>query len=227
MSTSSPDRHPIRIVVVDDQAIVRRGLRMILESQSDMEVIGEASDGVGAISLVENLDPDVVLMDIRMPNMDGIAATRALRAAGVRARILVLTTYASDENIADALRAGAVGFLAKTDEPEHILGAVRSVVEGGVKLGPDAMNRVLDRFLSISVPSAKPAPDLSQLTNREKEVLLLLGQGRSNLEIGAELFIGEATVKTHVARVTSKLGLRDRIQAVVFCYEHDLHSSEN
>jgi DNA-binding NarL/FixJ family response regulator len=217
-----PADHRLRLVVVDDQAVVRSGLRMILEAQADMAVVGEAGNGQEGLDLVAELEPDVVLMDIRMPVLDGIAATRALTGRDPDARVLILTTYAADENIYEALHAGAVGFFAKTDEPDDILAAVRAAAADQVQLGPGVLRVVLDRFLTDPARTLPPPPDFHHLTDREREVLLLLGGGRNNAEIGHDLLIGEATVKTHVARVLTKLGLRDRTQAVVYCYEHGL-----
>jgi DNA-binding NarL/FixJ family response regulator len=215
-------RATIRVLIVDDQAIVRGGLRMILEAQPDIEVVGEATDGEAGLAAADVLDPDVVLMDIRMPVRDGISATRAIVERNPAIRVVVLTTYAADENVEDALRAGASGFFAKTDEPADIVTAVRSVAGDQVQLGPGVLQLVLNRFLDQR-ESPVPAPaDLRHLTDREREVLLLLGKGRTNAEIASELIIGEATVKTHVARVLAKLALRDRTQAVVYCYEHGL-----
>jgi DNA-binding NarL/FixJ family response regulator len=225
MTTPEPDGNPIRVVVVDDQAVVRSGLRMILESQPDIEVVGEATNGQEGLDLVAQLDPDVILMDIRMPVLDGLAATRALTARDPNARVLILTTYAADENIYDALNVGAAGFFAKTDEPDQILAAVRATAGDQVQLGPGVLRLVLDRFLAEPARVLPPPPDLHHLTDREREVLLLLGRGSNNTEIADQLIIGEATVKTHVARVLSKLGLRDRTQAVVYCYEHGLISA--
>lgn len=198
---------------------------MILESQPDIEVIGEASNGQEGLDLVAQFDPDVILMDIRMPVLDGLAATRALIARDPNARVLILTTYAADENIYDALHVGAAGFFAKTDEPDQILAAVRATAGEQVQLGPGVLRLVLDRFLAEPAKVLPPPPDLHHLTDRERQVLLLLGRGCNNAEIAEQLIIGDATVKTHVARVLSKLGLRDRTQAVVYCYEHGLISA--
>lgn len=223
-AAASAESRPIRVALVDDQAIVRSGLRMILEAQPDIEVVGEAGDGQAGVQLVEQLTPDVVLMDVRMPVLDGISATRALVARDPDVRVLILTTYAADENIYEALRVGAAGFFAKTDEPDQIVAAVRAAAGDQVQLGPGVLRLVLDRFLTQPARVLPPPPDLHHLTDRERQVLLLLGRGRTNAEIAAELVIGEATVKTHVARVLSKLGLRDRTQAVVYCYEQGLLS---
>ncbi|HLJ03760.1 MAG TPA: response regulator transcription factor [Solirubrobacteraceae bacterium] len=212
----------IRVLVVDDQGVVRAGLRMILEAQPDLEVVGEAGDGSAAISLVGALEPDVVLMDIRMPALDGIEATRRIAAAGSPARILVLTTYALDEYVYEALKAGAAGFFVKTESPERLVDAVRVVAAGESLLAPEITRRLIDHFLLGSPPDAAPPPELAELTNRELEVLRHLARGLSNSEIASGLYISEGTVKTHVARILLKLGLRDRVQAVVFAYEHRL-----
>jgi len=212
----------IRVLVVDDQGVVRAGLRMILEAQPDLEVVGEAGDGSAAISLVGALEPDVVLMDIRMPALDGIEATRRIAAARSPARILVLTTYALDEYVYEALKAGAAGFFVKTESPERLVDAVRVVAAGESLLAPEITRRLIDHFLLGSPPDAAPPPELAELTNRELEVLRHLARGLSNSEIASGLYISEGTVKTHVARILLKLGLRDRVQAVVFAYEHRL-----
>lgn len=224
----SNDQGRLTVVIADDQTMVRSGLRMILEAQDGIEVVGEAADGLAAIQLVGELDPDVVLMDIRMPVLDGISATKQLTARGARSRILVLTTYAVDENVYDALRAGATGFFAKTDHPDHIINAVRSATEADRQLGPGVTEVLLQRFLASDRPLIGRAdpPELRLLTAREREILVLMGLGRNNFEIGAELLIGEATVKTHITRVFSKLHLRDRVHAVVYCYAHGLVRSE-
>jgi DNA-binding NarL/FixJ family response regulator len=209
----------IRVLVADDQAVVRGGLRMILEAQDDFEVVGEAADGSEAVGLTQTLDPDVVLMDIRMPTLDGIEATRRLAASGARARVLVLTTYGLDEYVYEALRAGAAGFFVKTDSPERLVEAIRLVATGEALLAPEITRRLIDRFLSGAPPNAPPPPALSELTVRELEVLRQIARGLSNAEIAKALYVGEGTVKTHVARILSKLDLRDRVQAVVFAYE--------
>jgi DNA-binding NarL/FixJ family response regulator len=212
----------IRVVIADDQAVVRGGLRMILESQEDIEVAGEAADGRQALDLVRELDPDVVLMDIRMPTLDGIEATRRLVTAGGRARVLVLTTYDLDENVYDALKAGAAGFLVKTDSPARLVQAVRVVAAGEALLAPDITRRLVDRFVTGLRPNVPAPPELDALSPRELEVLRLVASGMSNAEIAETLFVSDGTVKTHVARILSKLGLRDRVQVVVFAYETGL-----
>lgn len=212
----------IRVLIADDQAIVRGGLRMILEAQADLEVVGEAPDGSEAIALVRSLEPDIVLMDIRMPILDGIEATRRLIAAGAESRVLVLTTYALDEYVYEALKAGAAGFFVKTDSPERLVEAVRLVAAGEALLAPEITRRLIDRFLAGSPPHAAPPAVLGELTPRELEVLMHIARGLSNAEIAKVLYVSEGTVKTHVARVLAKLDLRDRVQAVVFAYERGL-----
>lgn len=219
---------PITVVIADDQTMVRSGLRMILDAQDGIKVIGEAGDGAAALDLVDALDPDVVLMDIRMPVLDGIAATKALTSRSARCHILVLTTYAVDENVYDALRAGAAGFFAKTDHPDHIIHAVRSATDADRQLGPGVTELLLQQFLAAGgspIPRPDP-PELRLLTEREREILVLIGLGRNNAEIGSELLIGEATVKTHITRIFSKLHLRDRVHAVVYCYTHAIVSPD-
>ena len=212
----------IRVLLADDQAVVRGGLRMILEAQEDIEVIGEAADGKEALELARRLDPDVVLMDIQMPVIDGIEATRRLGLSGASARVLVLTTYGLEENVYEALRAGAAGFLVKTDSPDRLVDGVRVVAAGEALLGPETTRRLIDRFVAGKQPNAPAPPELDDLTPRELEVLKLVACGRSNAEIAAALYISDGTVKTHVAHVLAKLALRDRVQAVVFAYESGL-----
>jgi DNA-binding NarL/FixJ family response regulator len=212
----------IRVVIADDQAVVRGGLRMILESEADIEVTGEAADGRHALDLVRELDPDVVLMDIRMPTLDGIEATRRLVTSGGRARVLVLTTYDLDENVYDALKAGAAGFLVKTESPARLVQAVRVVAAGEALLAPDITRRLVDRFVTGMRPNTPAPPELDVLSPRELEVLRLVARGLSNAEIAETLFVSDGTVKTHVARILSKLGLRDRVQVVVFAYERGI-----
>jgi DNA-binding NarL/FixJ family response regulator len=212
----------IRVVIADDQAVVRGGLRMILESEDGVEVAGEAGDGREALELVRRLDPDVVLMDIRMPGMDGIEATRRLVTSGGRARVLVLTTYDMDENVYDALKAGAAGFLLKTDSPARLIEAVHVVARGEALLAPAITRRLVDRFVTGLRPNTPAPPELAELTSREIEVLELVAAGLSNAEIAARLFVSDGTVKTHVAHILTKLGLRDRVQVVVFAYERGI-----
>ncbi len=212
----------IHVVLADDQAVVRGGLRMILESEQDIEVTGEADDGRQALDLVRDLDPDIVLMDIRMPILDGIAATRRLVSAGSRTRVLVLTTYDLDENVYDALKAGAAGFLLKTDSPARLVHGVRVVASGESLLAPDLTRRLIDRFVTGLRPNTAAPAELEELSPREREVLKLVASGMSNAEIAASLFVSEGTVKTHVARILAKLNLRDRVQVVVYAYERGI-----
>ena len=209
----------IRVLIVDDQALVRAGFRMILEAQPDLEVVGEVGDGSAAIDAVRTLRPDVVLMDIRMPGLDGIEATRRLTEAGVPGKIVILTTYDLDEYVFDALAAGASGFLLKHVPPEELVRGVRVAASGEALLAPSITKRLIEEFAKQRAPVRASGTDLKTLTDREREVLTLLGRGLSNPEIAKELKVGEATVKTHVAHVLDKLELRDRVQAVIFAYE--------
>jgi DNA-binding NarL/FixJ family response regulator len=211
----------IRVLLADDQELVRSGFRLILDLAEGIEVVGEAGDGQQAVRLAKELRPDVVLMDVRMPGLDGIEATRRLGQAGVEARVLVLTTFDLDEYVYAAVRAGASGFLLKDAPREQLVTAVRTVARGEALLAPAITQRLIERFLNRPTP-ARTAPALAELSARELEVLRLLARGMSNAEIAAALFVGEATVKTHVARVFAKLDLRDRVQAVVFAYESGL-----
>jgi DNA-binding NarL/FixJ family response regulator len=214
-----------RVLIVDDQALVRTGFRMILEAEPDLEVVGEAADGEQAVTEARRLRPDVILMDIRMPRMDGVEATRRLAgpASSDGLRVLILTTFDLDEYVVEALRAGASGFLLKDAPPEDLVGAIQVVAAGDALLAPSVTRRLLDRFAEHLPAIDRPPPaGLDQLTERELEVLRLLARGRSNAEIASELFVGETTVKTHVGRVLMKLGLRDRVQAVVLAYESGL-----
>jgi DNA-binding NarL/FixJ family response regulator len=222
-ATQEPDAPTITVLLVDDQGVVRAGLRTILEIHHDLRVIGEAANGNEALMMASTLDPDVVLMDIRMPGMNGIAATRSLVESGARCRVCMLTTYGLDENVYDALEVGAAGFLVKTDPPEHIVTAVRALAAGDTILGPETTRVLVRRFLTGSRPG-QAAADLpaSALTNREAQVLNLLADGLNNAEIAQRLFIGEGTVKTHVARILSKLAVRDRVQAAVYAHRHHL-----
>ncbi|MEU9687880.1 response regulator transcription factor [Amycolatopsis japonica] len=212
----------IRVVIADDQSLVRTGLRMILDNADDIDVVGEAGDGAEAVALVADLDPDVVLMDIRMPEMDGVEATAAITAAH-RARVLVLTTFDLDEYVYAALQAGASGFLLKDALAPDLLAGVRVVASGEATLAPTVTRRLLDRVVT-GLPAAPPDDRLALLTGRENEVLQQLARGLSNAEIAELLFLSPGTVKTHVGRILTKLGLRDRVQAVVFAYESGLIS---
>jgi DNA-binding NarL/FixJ family response regulator len=209
----------VRVLIADDQALVRGGFRMILDAKDDIEVVGEAGDGGEAVDLVERAAPDVVLMDIRMPEMDGIEATRRIVASGSPARIIILTTYDADEYVFSALRAGASGFLLKDVRPPELVEAIRVVARGDALLAASVTRRLLDRFAGV-LPDGAPQPaDLEELTEREVEVLRLVALALSNSEIAKRLVLTEATVKTHVSSVLRKLGLRDRVQAVVFAYD--------
>ena len=209
----------IRVLIVDDQALIRAGFRMILDAQPDLEVVGEAADGSTAIDAVRTLRPDVVLMDIRMPGVDGIEATRRLTELDVPSKIVILTTYDLDEYVFDALAAGASGFLLKHVPPEELVHGVRVAASGDALLAPSITKRLIEEFAKHRAPVRAGGTDLHTLTDREQEVIRLLGRGLSNPEIARELKVGEATVKTHVAHVLDKLELRDRVQAVIFAYE--------
>jgi DNA-binding NarL/FixJ family response regulator len=208
----------IKVVIADDQALVRGGFRMILDAKEDMEVAGEAADGAEAIALVEQHHPDVVLMDVRMPNTDGIEATRRIVAAGSPARIIILTTHDIDEYVFAALRAGASGFLLKDVRPPDLVEGIRVVARGDALLAASVTRRLLDRFAAV-LPDDEPKAGLDELTEREREVLRLVALALSNAEIAQRLVLTEATVKTHVSAVLRKLDLRDRVQAVVYAYD--------
>ncbi|MFZ4721120.1 MAG: response regulator [Ilumatobacteraceae bacterium] len=210
----------IRVALVDDQAMVRAGFRMILETEDDVTVVGEAADGAEALELVVRSAPDVVLMDVRMPKMDGIEATRRIVAAGNGAKVLMLTTFDLEDYVYAALRAGASGFLLKDAPAEQLVSAVRVVAAGDALLAPSVTRLLIDEVSRRpAVDAASVAPGLGDLTERELEVLRLMARGMSNAEIAQALYLGEATVKTHVGRVLTKLDLRDRVQAVVLAYE--------
>ncbi len=208
------------ILIADDQALVRAGFRMILEAEEDLRVLAEASDGAEAVEAARRVRPDIVLMDIRMPNLDGIEATRRILAASKEPpRVLMLTTFDLDEYVFDALHAGASGFLLKDVPPEQLVSGIRLVAEGDSLLSPTLTRRLIETFIRDHPRSAKPPPALAELTAREREILKLIARGLSNAEIADRLVVSGTTVKTHVARVLSKLGLRDRVQAVVLAYE--------
>ena len=213
----------IRIVLVDDQELVRTGFRMVLDAQPDMTVVGEAADGLAAVEFARVHSADVMVMDARMPRMDGVAATRQIRQAGDRPRVLMLTTFDLDEYAFAALKAGASGFLLKDVPPEELLFAIRAVHSGDAVVAPSTTRRLLDRFAPmLPAGDAQAASELEDLTEREHQVLILVAQGLSNAELAQRLFVSEATVKTHVGRILAKLGLRDRVQAVVYAYENGL-----
>jgi DNA-binding NarL/FixJ family response regulator len=212
-----------RILVADDQALVRGGLRMILEAQPDLEVVGEAGDGHEALAQARELEPDLVLMDIRMPGLDGLEATKRLLAAGDPApKVLVLTTFDLDEYVYEAIRTGASGFLLKSTPPPQLVEGVRAVMAGDALLSPEITRRLLERFTRRPPPSGGPPAELAELTERELEVLRLIADGQSNGEIAATLVLSEATVKTHVNHILTKLRLRDRVQAVALAYRSGL-----
>jgi DNA-binding NarL/FixJ family response regulator len=214
-----------RVLLVDDQPLLRTGFRMILSAEADLTVVGEAGDGASAVELARRLRPNVVLMDIRMPGMDGIQATRALAGPGVEepVKVLILTTFGLDEYVVESLRAGASGFLLKDAPPEDLVEAIRIVAAGEALLAPSVTRRLLDRVASRLPPANEDTiPALSQLTERELEVLKLMARGLSNAEIAEKLVVSETTVKTHVSRVLAKLDLRDRVQAVILAYETGL-----
>ena len=217
----------ISILLVDDQPMLRLGFRLVLDAQDDMQVIGEAGDGAAALRLVQAKHPDVVLMDVRMPGMDGIEATRQIVAGASSTRVLILTTFDLDEYAYAGLRAGASGFLLKDVPPNDLLSAIRAVASGDAVVAPAITRRLLDAFLPhLPDPGGTPEtalpPEVHDLTAREREILTEVAAGLSNAEIAERLFLAEATVKTHVGRMLNKLGLRDRVQAVVYAYEHGL-----
>ena len=212
----------IRVLIADDQALVRSGFRLIIDARDDLEVVGEAEDGAEAVRLAAELDPDVILLDIRMPNVDGIEATRAIVASGSRARVLVLTTFDLDEYVYGAIRAGASGFLLKDVRPPDLIDAIRLVAGGNALLGPTVTQRLLARFAEGDAETDDSAAVLESLTDRERVTLRLLSEGLSNAEIAAELVVSETTVKTHVSNLLRKLGVRDRVQAVIVAYQSGL-----
>ena len=226
MNDRRPGDDPISVILVDDQPLLRMGFRMVLEEEAGIVVVGEASDGAAGLGLVARHHPDVVVMDVRMPGMDGIEATRAIIATEPRSRVLILTTFDLDEYAFGALRLGASGFILKDVLPSEFVRAIRSVAEGDAVVAPSVTRRLLDAF-ARQIPDPQRAngpsrPELDQLTAREREILIELAGGYSNAEIADRLFVAEATVKTHLGRVLAKLGLRDRVQAVVYAYEAGL-----
>jgi DNA-binding NarL/FixJ family response regulator len=214
----------IRVLVADDQSMVRAGFRMLLAQEADIEVVAEASTGLEAVDKAARVRPTVVLMDIRMPELDGLEATRRILAADAGARILVLTTFDLDEYIYEALRAGASGFVLKDDPPEQLLAAIRTVAAGDALLSPAITKRVISQFTRI--PRRTPPPEFDDLTAREQEVFRLVAQGLSNVEIGQALFIGDTTVKTHITHILQKLALRDRVQLIVLAYQTGISEAD-
>ncbi len=214
---------PVRVLICDDQPLVRAGVRTLLGTQPDIEVVGEAGDGAAAVAAAARLHPDVVLMDVRMPGTDGITATSRIALGDGSPRVLVLTTYDQDEYVFDALASGASGFLLKDARPEDLIAGIRSVAAGDALLAPSVTRRLISLFARGRAPQARQAAArLGRLTERERQILSLVSRGQSNAEIAAELYITEHTVKTHVASVLRKLGLRDRVHAVIFAYESGL-----
>jgi DNA-binding NarL/FixJ family response regulator len=212
----------IRVLVADDQPLMRAAFEMTLRAEDDIDVVGEAVDGREAIEKVRLLEPDVVLMDIRMPELDGVEATRVLTTAGVTAKILILTTFDIDEYVLEALRAGASGFLLKDVRADELVHAIRVIADGDTLLAPSVTRRLLETFIEPLASEPERAHELDALTPTERKILALVGQGRSNGEIAAELFIADTTVRTHVRHIFEKLGLRNRVQAVVFAYSSGL-----
>jgi DNA-binding NarL/FixJ family response regulator len=213
----------IRVLLVDDQPMIRTGFRLILEAEPDITVVGEASDGLTAVESAQVLRPDIVLMDIRMPNMDGVEATRLISETGSPSRIVILTTFDLDAHVVDALRAGASGFLVKDGPADSLVEAIRTVAAGDAVLSPRVTHRLLDRFAHLAAPATQSVPSrLDALTGRELDVLRALTRGLSNAEIALELGVGETTIKTHVAHILEKYQLRDRVQAVILAYDSGL-----
>jgi DNA-binding NarL/FixJ family response regulator len=216
--------NPTRVVVADDQALVRAGLKMVLEAEEDIEVVGEAGDGEQVLEVARRTQPDVVLMDIRMPVLDGLEASRRLLARDDPPKILVLTTFDEEEYLYEALRAGTSGFLLKVSPPEQLIGAIRTVAAGEALLSPTITKRVIQKFARMPRPS--PPKELDELSEREREVFRLMARGLSNGEIAEGLYISETTVKTHVTHILQKLNLRDRVQAVVLAYQAGIFEAE-
>jgi DNA-binding NarL/FixJ family response regulator len=214
----------IRVLVVDDQSMVRAGFRMLLSGEEDIDVVAEASNGLEAVEKAERFHPDVILMDVRMPELDGLEATRRILATDNGARILVLTTFNLDEYVYEALRAGASGFVLKDDPPEQLIAAVRTVAAGDALLSPTVTRHVIKQF--TRTPRTAPPKELEELSERERDVFRLIARGLSNAEIGKELFISETTVKTHITHILQKLDLRDRVQAVVLAYQTGLFETD-
>jgi DNA-binding NarL/FixJ family response regulator len=214
----------IRVLVADDQSMVRAGFRMLLAGEEDIEVVAEASNGLEAVDKATRFHPAVILMDIRMPELDGLQATRRILTADSGARILILTTFDLDEYVFEALKAGASGFVLKDDSPEQLIAAIRTVAAGAALLSPTVTSRVIQRFARMPRPA--PPKELEELSERERDAFRLLARGLSNGEIGEQLYIGEATVKTHVTHILQKLGLRDRVQAVVLAHETGVFDAE-
>ena len=215
----------IRVLVADDQSMVRAGFRMLLADEEDIEVVAEASNGLEAVDKAVRFNPSVVLMDIRMPELDGLQATQRILAADNAVRILILTTFDLDEYVFEALRAGASGFVLKDDSPEQLIAAIRTVADGDALLSPTITRRVIQRF--VRTPSPAPPKEIDELSERERDVFRLLAGGLSNAEIGSELYISETTVKTHVTHILQKLKLRDRVQAVVLAYQTGLFEPDH
>lgn len=211
----------IRIALVDDQALVRRAFSLMLSVEDDLELVGEATDGQGAVELAASASPDIMLMDVEMPRMNGLEAT-ALITASTATRVIILTTFDRDDYLFEALEAGASGFLLKNCEPERLLEAIRTVADGGALLSPEVTRRVIEQAVQGARPTRRPHPVVDRLTQRELDVLAAMAQGRSNAEVAEALFLSEATVKSHVSSCLSKLGVRDRVQAVIFAFEHGL-----
>jgi DNA-binding NarL/FixJ family response regulator len=213
----------IRVLVADDQSMVRAGFRMLLGGEEDMEVVAEASNGIEAVDMAARFNPGIILMDIRMPELDGLEATRRILAADNAARILILTTFDLDEYVFEALRAGASGFVLKDDSPEQLIAAIRTVAAGDALLSPAITKRVIQKF--AGTPRPAPPKELGELSERERDVFRLMTRGLSNAEIGKQLYISETTVKTHVTHILQKLNLRDRVQAVVLAYQSGLYEA--